>query len=441
MRRLSLFYAVAIILALAIPISLQAGKVQMDVSPANPYLLADKKQNTYLKVNLTGFKLKDRKKRTAVNIAIVLDRSGSMEGENLTRAKQAAIMAIERLKENDIVSVITYDDEVSVIVPATKVNNRYAIRSAINNVSSGGSTALYDGVKAGADEVRKYLDKNKVNRIILLSDGQANVGPDSPGALGYLGASLLKEGISVTTIGLGLGYNEDLMVQLAKKSDGNHAFVEYPRDLVKIFNFEFGDVLSVVAQKVKVKIKCAKGMKPIRVLGREAVISGRNVFVELNQLYSEQSKYVLLELQPAVLGHNEQRRMAKAIVTYNNMESKAMDHITGYADVIYTKSKAKVKSSVNRNVMVQVVLQIAAEKNRKALELMDKGKDEEARKLLLSNSRYLKKKGKKYKSKALKKYSAESKKNARRPKSKKAKAKRRKRMKKKQRSIENQQKW
>mgnify|MGYP003380095548 CR=1 FL=1 len=78
-----------------------------------------------------------------------------------------------------------------------------------------GSTPLFAGVSQGAPELRKFLDKNRVNRVILLSDGQANVGPSSPNELGRLGLSLGKEGIAVTTIGLGLGYNEDLMAPVS----------------------------------------------------------------------------------------------------------------------------------------------------------------------------------------------------------------------------------
>lgn len=84
---------------------------------------------------------------------------------------------------------------------------------------AGGGTALYAGVAQGASELREFLDPHRVNRIILLSDGQANKGPSSPSELGNLGAALISEGISVTTIGIGLGYNEDLMTQLAPRSD------------------------------------------------------------------------------------------------------------------------------------------------------------------------------------------------------------------------------
>ncbi|MCP4121228.1 MAG: VWA domain-containing protein, partial [Bacteroidetes bacterium] len=201
------------------------------------------------------------------------------------------------LDENDILSIITYSDYVEVLVPATKVSDKRYLKRQIATIQAGGSTALFAGVSKGADEIEKFFDENKVNRVILLSDGLANVGPESPAALGKLGSSLRRIGISVTTIGLGLGYNEDLMVRLAQESDGNHAFVENSRDLARIFEFEFGDILSVVAQNVEIEINCAKGVKPIRVLGRDADVIGNKVYTSLNQIYSNQEKYFLLEIE------------------------------------------------------------------------------------------------------------------------------------------------
>ncbi len=257
-----------------LPLQGGASQVKLDVSLGNPTLIAGRKQTTYLKVGLTGFEMSGKAKRTPANIALVIDRSGSMQGEKIQQAKEAARMAVDRLNGDDIVSVIVYDDTVNVLVPATKASDRSTILAGIERIKAGGSTALFAGVSKGAAEVRKFLSRERVNRIILLSDGLANVGPDTPGALGDLGSSLSKEGISVTTLGLGLGYNEDLMMQLAQRSDGNHAFVEHPRDLVKIFNYEFGDVLSVVAQEVLVTIECGEGIRPVKVLGRRADIAG-----------------------------------------------------------------------------------------------------------------------------------------------------------------------
>lgn len=116
---------------------------------------------------------------------------------------------------------------------------------------------------------KKFLDRNKVNRVILLSDGMANIGPSKPHELAELGRALIKQGIGVSTIGLGLGYNEDLMTQLAGHSDGNHYFVEDADKLSKVFDSELGDIFSVVAQDIDINIICKDGVKPLRILGRD----------------------------------------------------------------------------------------------------------------------------------------------------------------------------
>ena len=183
------------------------------------------------------------------------------------------------------------------IVPATKLSDKEAVVQQIRRIEAGGSTALFAGVSKGADELRKFLDKNRVNRVILLSDGLANVGPQSPSELGSLGASLMKEGISVSTMGLGLDYNEDLMTKLAQNSGGNHSFIEQANDLARVFNQEFNDVLSVVAQEVAIDIRVAAGVRPVRVLNADAEINGQQVILQMNQLYSEQEKYVMLEVE------------------------------------------------------------------------------------------------------------------------------------------------
>ncbi len=408
MKSLKLKNLLVLFFLLAVPIVASADEVIVDASLANPYLKSGVKQKTYLKVGLTGFKIKDKKERTPVNVSIVLDRSSSMYGSKIFRAKQAAKMAIDRLHREDIVSIVTYSSTVSVIVPATKVRDKEMIHAAIDRVHSSGSTALFAGVSKGAAEIRKFLDSNRVNRVILLSDGLANVGPSSPGALGNLGAALSKEGISVTTIGLGLGYNEDLMAQLAKRSDGNHAFVEHPSDLAKIFNLEFGDILSVVAQDVEIYIDCGRGVNPLRVLGRESSIYGKRVKVKMNQLYSNQEKYILLEIEPPVSNNLSKKNIANVNISYKNMVTKRRNKLDRKVKALYTNSNAMYKRSVNDKVMVAAVMLIATEENKRAVLLRDKGKVKEAQAVLQSNVDLLNKTGKKYNSSALKKYSKDN---------------------------------
>src|SRR5690606_19740815 len=137
----------------------------------------------------------------------------------------------------------------------------------------------------------------RINRVILMSDGLANVGPSTPSELAELGRKLGGKGISVTTIGLGLGYNEDLMQKLALASDGNHAFAEKPSDLIEIFNSEFGDTLSIAAQEIEITIECRDGFRPKRVLGRQAEIDGKRIKIKLNQLTGGHERYLVVELE------------------------------------------------------------------------------------------------------------------------------------------------
>ncbi|MEE9587608.1 MAG: VWA domain-containing protein, partial [Hyphomicrobiaceae bacterium] len=208
-----------------------AAQVKVRSTLGQSTIVAGETEKVYLRISLEGIPLLTSERRTPVNVALVIDRSGSMGGNKIQQAKEASIMALNRLSIDDFAAVVAYNHEVDVIVPATRVAGHREMAADIRRLRSNGRTALYAGTKQGVREVRKFLSDNKVNRVILLSDGLANVGPSRPEDLAELARDVVREGISVTTIGLGLGYNEDLMAKLAYNSDGNHAFVEHPGDL------------------------------------------------------------------------------------------------------------------------------------------------------------------------------------------------------------------
>ncbi len=363
-------------------------KVILDVSLSNPVLEANRTQTTYLKVGLTGFTLANSD-RVPVNISLVLDKSGSMGGDKIARAKEAAVMMVNMLEKNDIFSLVVYDSNVKTIIPATKLSDKTSLLRKINRISSGGSTALFGGVSKGIAEVEKFFKKDIVNRVVLLSDGLANVGPSTPYELGRLGIASAKKGIAITTIGLGLGYNEDLMTQLAMNSDGNHAFVENARDLAGIFSKELGDVFTVVAQDVKIIITCPEGMRPTRVIDRNATIRDREVTLFLNQIYSKQQKYVILELEVPAEKAGKKRKVASVDIVYNNMKTRVKDNLQKFAMASFSASREKVKENANVEVQVKATRAIANETNKKAIVLRDKGDIKGAQGLMTSNSEML----------------------------------------------------
>jgi Ca-activated chloride channel family protein len=314
-----------------------------------------------------------------------------MKGERIAQAKEAALMAAERLGDADIMGVVTYSDNAYVLSPAARLRDTDRVRAAIRNIEADGRTALYAGVSQGIRELRPFVDPYKVNRIILLSDGLANVGPSSPQELEALGREAAQAGITVTTIGLGLGYNEDLMTRLALASDGNHAFVERPQDLVKIFNEEFGDVLAAVGSDVEIIIECPDGFEPVRVLGRQAQVEKDRVHLKLNQVYGKQEKYVVVELRVSEKRAHGSAEAAKVAVNYTDLATKRRASVDGRAELRFSRSPEEVKAGVNKDVTAAVATQIATESNEKAVSLRDSGKTEEAKKVLRENADYLNK--------------------------------------------------
>jgi Ca-activated chloride channel homolog len=223
-----------------------------------------------------------------------------------------------------------------------------------------------------------------VSRVVLLSDGQANVGPQSADELGRYGLSLGKEGISVTTIGLGLGYNEQLMAQLAQHSDGNHAFIKEPSELAVVFTEEFGDILSVVAQELKVKVTCPEGVRPVRVLGREASIRGGVVEVMMNQLREGQEKYALLEIE-APSGTTEQL-IGDIEVSYRENNDTTPRLIASRSTASRVDNDAEVEKNAVTPILVEVAKQIGVERQMIAVKLSEEGKVKEAEKIFLDNA-------------------------------------------------------
>lgn len=380
----------------ASPVLAADAQIRLSLEPGQEVLLAQRPSTTYLKITLEGLTPSAPERRPPVNVALVIDRSGSMSGEKLNHAKQAAIMALEHLRDDDIVSVVLYDHNVDILVPATKLRDRQQVEQRIRDVRPGGNTALFAGVSKGAAELRKFLERNRVNRLILLSDGLANVGPSTPEELQRLGRELGSETISVSTIGLGLGYNEDLMVRLAGASDGNHVFAERPEELASVFENEFGSLGSVVAQGITITVECLDGVRPIRILGREGDIRGSQVTARMNQIYGDQEQYLLLEVEVPPGRSGAERPLARVEVRYDDLLNRRSDRLEQTAKVRYSSDAEAVETSQNRGVLISASEQKAAAMDDEALELKDRGDVTGAQDVFRRKAQFLEGEAKKY---------------------------------------------
>jgi Ca-activated chloride channel family protein len=386
---------IAAVLALAFFVSLGVARagdapVELDARFSQSVLQNGETTRTFLRVGLRGVRPPEETARTPANIALVIDKSGSMQGAKIADAREAALMALGRLTGEDTLAVVAFNHDVDVVLPATSASDLPNMRRAIRNIRAGGRTALYAGVETGIDEVLSFIDPYAVNRVILLSDGLANVGPTSPDRIAALGREAAGEGISITTIGLGLGYNEDLMTRLALNSDGNHAFVEHPDDLVGIFNKEFGDVFSVVGQGAEIEIEFPDGIRPLRTLGRPAEIDGRRVSFDLRQIYGGQEKYLLVEVEIASDAAQSPLKAADISARYTDMRTKDAATLEDSLTLTFSDDAEKIEASRDKDVLSAATMQIATARSEQAVKLRDSGRVEEAKKLLQDNAAYLK---------------------------------------------------
>jgi Ca-activated chloride channel family protein len=355
----------------------EAVRLRVDVDRG--VLPAETAEKAVIKIALDGIRPPRRELRPPVNLALVIDRSGSMGGDKIEKAREAALEAVRRLAPDDIVALIAYDTNVQTLVPAQRVGNGRMLERAIRGLEVGGNTALHGGVTRGAAEVRRHIeDRRYINRVILLSDGLANVGPSSPEELGRLGASLVKEGISVTTIGLGLAFNEDLMTRLAQRSDGNTYFVESSADLPRIFAAELGDVLNVVARKVIIEIEFPEGVRPIKFVGRDGTMRGRRAELTLNQIYGGQEKFALVEVEVSPAKSGAEIEIARARVSYEDALNQRAATLTAKRTVKFSASRTAIVGSADHQVQADWAANVMALAKDEAVELVDANRRDEA---------------------------------------------------------------
>jgi Ca-activated chloride channel homolog len=358
-------------LAAACASNLLAGEtLSLKLVPDRERVLRDTPQEVVLKIDLAAVVGKNKAHRTPLNLAVVLDKSGSMTGAKLEKTKQAAMQLVDRLAPGDVFSLVVFSDEARVLIPAQKVADKDDLKEKIERIQADGSTALYAGVKLGADQLQEYFSSKRINRVILLSDGIANVGPSSPRQLRRFGSDLAERGISVTTIGVGDDYNEDVMAAIAEASDANYYYVKDTEKLPEIFAKELGGMLEVAARDVRIEIFCPAGVKPLGLIGRKETFSDQRAVVTLSQFSGGQNRYIFLRC--LVNGHDGE--VARVNVSYKDELNDGSDRTAkAIARITYTDDRSDSEKSWNGEVVAQKEIMLTAVAKDEAMAEADAG--------------------------------------------------------------------
>jgi Ca-activated chloride channel family protein len=231
------------------------------------------------------------------------------------------------------------------------------------------------GVEAGAYQIQKHLSTKRINRVILLSDGLANIGPSTPKDLRRLGGTLSERGIAVSTIGVGDDYNEDLMAGLAEASDANYYYVKDTEKLPEIFAKELGELMSVAARSVRIEIICGDGVKPIGLIGRPERFQGQRVAVQLSQFTRSQNRFVFLRC----LVNEPKSEIARVKVTYTDeLNGGSEDSVSETARIQFTGDEKLAANSLRSEVTAQKELWLTAVAKDEALADADAGRYQQA---------------------------------------------------------------
>jgi Ca-activated chloride channel homolog len=243
---------------------------------------------TYLVVTITTGKPTARTKRPPVDVAFVIDRSGSMSGTPLALAKQGVLTALDLLTDDDGMAVVAYDDiprTVCSLMPATAAH-RNGLAQTLRQMETGGSTNLVGGWQLGCEHLThpEFGTPGRLRRAILLTDGLANVGLVDPQQISWQVTRQRQAGITTSTLGLGGGVDEALLSGMAEAGGGNFAFVEHPKDLPAFFARELGEALSVVAASATLTLTLPEGVRGRLLNPFPAERTGKRISVALGEL-------------------------------------------------------------------------------------------------------------------------------------------------------------
>jgi Ca-activated chloride channel family protein len=238
-----------------------------------------------------------------LNLCLVLDRSGSMAGQKIENLRRAVELVIDQLDPMDILSIVLFDDRAEVLVPATPVTDKNALKAKVKGITDRGGTEMSKGMQLGIQELQKHLTPDRVSRMVLLTDGQTYGDEDE---CQKLANQLAQLSVPLYAFGLGEDWNEDLLDALANatKSLGGFAeFIERPEQILRHFEFAVRSAKRVVARNAYLTLKLAQGVGPRQVwrvlplianLGYQP-ISDRDVQVPLGDLERDEGQAVLLE--------------------------------------------------------------------------------------------------------------------------------------------------
>jgi len=339
-------------------------------------LEAGREQTVDVLIRITPPELDSTHFRSPLNLSLVLDRSGSMAGQKMVNARNAAMFCVDQMLATDRLSVVAFDEQIDLLFPSEPVSNKHSMKDLISRIDARGSTALHEAWVRGGLTVSEKLVDGGINRVVLITDGQANVGLTSADEIVSQALGLYQRGVSTSTIGIGDDFNEDLLMPMAHSAGGNAWHVVEPDDMKRIFQIELEGLVAQYAHTVSLSLIPADGVRIADQLNDfELTDTGRYRLPDL-QSGSPLEVVVQLKVGPHAIGSS--LRLLDLRLGFTPQDAKAAEVVKESHTIEFVSQREVDALATNFEVVKAVQFLMNARARNEAMRLIDQGQYSQA---------------------------------------------------------------
>jgi Ca-activated chloride channel homolog len=298
-----------------LPAGPEVAAITLDAALGNKFVKSGASSTMVARIGLSARK-RSATQRPPVNLALLVDTSGSMDGRAIADARAASLALVASLAPDDRIALIVFNSKADVLLPSTRLEDTSAkeLRSKIEGMKATGTTDMSSGLRLAIDQVKRNLNHEGVNRVVLVGDGV----PNDDRQITALVSDAAAHGVSITALGLGNDYDPMLMGRIAQQSGGRFFYVEDSTKVASFFAEEVTRLHQVVARRAVLELHPGPGVTVTGVVGRPFSGLDRGVAVQLGDLSLGEQHEIVVELASSVTKEGANVEVLDAVIRYED---------------------------------------------------------------------------------------------------------------------------